>query len=207
MIDIEPSAAITPRLSANRGLLICAAAMLGFAGGGCSGATQGGSGSTVADVERVRVESQHIDYDITFFPQPPSTVTTVIPSTLERAWEVLPLVYRQMPIPIQRLSPAAHVVGGSFGIHGRFHGKPISKFLNCGFSVMGANADMYNVQIRVSSNVDTTADGRTQLRTMLSSSAASNGGTTVPCSSFGTLEKMIADSVQTAASPKTAPHF
>ncbi len=207
MFNIDPSAANTARFSANRGLFICGVATLGFAGGGCGGVTQGGSGSSVADVQRVRMESQHIDYDITFFPQPPSTVTTVLPSTVERVWEVLRLVYRQMPIPIQRLTPASHVVGGSFGVHGRFHGKALSKFVNCGFSVMGANADMYNVQIRVSSNVDTTADGRTQLRTMLSSSAASNGGTTVPCSSFGTMEKLIADSVMSAVSPKTAPHF
>lgn len=207
MSYIETSATNQAGLSVKRGLFICVMTMLGFATSGCSSATNGGSDPTVADVQRVRMESQHIDYDITFFPQPPSTVTTVMPFTADRVWEVLPQVYRQMPIPIHRLNPSAHLVEGSLEVHGRFHGKALSRFVNCGVSVMGANADTYNVQVRLSSNVDTTADGRTQLRTMVSASAARNGGSTVSCSSFGTLEKMIADSVQSAVSPKTAPHF
>ena len=91
---------------------------------------------------------------------------------------------------------ANRTLGGAVSAHRVFAGRPLSRFVNCGITVIGANADSYDVRLRLRTRVDSVSPSQTRMRTLLEATAASNGGATVHCSSSGALEESIATRVK-----------
>jgi hypothetical protein len=72
--------------------------------------------------------------------------------------------------------------------------EPISRYLNCGDSIMGPAADTYRIYISLVSQVQPDGKGETNLETSLVAQARNMEGTTndrVACGTTGRLEERI----------------
>jgi hypothetical protein len=154
----------------------------------------GGIATPPSSVDRVHVESQHIDYDIASKVEGSEARATVQfpPATV---WRALAQVYSELPIPVETADPGHRFLSGAVTARRTFANKSLSHFFDCGSTVMGPNANAYNVRIHVQSQVDSVGAAESNVRTLVSSTAASDGGITVRCASRGDLERLIVDQI------------
>lgn len=154
----------------------------------------GGMATPPARIDQVHVESQHNDYQIASKVEGSEHRTTVqFPAAA--VWRVLPQVYLDLAIPIETHDPAHRFVAGATSVRRVFAGKPLSRFVDCGSTVMGPNANSHNVRLHVQTQVDSIAVGESIVRTLVNSTGASDGGNTVQCASRGDIELLIVDHV------------
>ena len=155
---------------------------------GC--ASQPGIVTPAARADRVLVESQHGDYQITSTAEGAEFRTTLQadPAAL---WKALPTVYNELKISISSIDPVHRLVEGSATARRSFANTRLSQFVECGSSVVGPNANSYNVRLNLQTQIDSTADRAAVVRTLMRSTAASDGGINVQCSSSGDLERLI----------------
>lgn len=126
-----------------------------------------------------------------------------VPVSAQRAWEVLPLVYAELEIPIRLQQQASRLIGNTgFETRRVIGGQRASRYLNCGNASGGPNADTFRLTISVVTQVHEGGDGNARLETRLTANAASvtYAGTVVTCSTTGALERHIAERVQELAS-------
>ena len=160
---------------------------------GCS-SQPGGIATPPSRIDRVHVESQHIDYDIASKDEGSESRASVqFPAAV--VWRALMQVYSELPIPVETAVPGHRFVAGAVTAHRTFANRTLSHFLDCGSTVVGPNADAYNVRMHVQSQVDSVGAAEASVRTLVSSTAASDGGITVRCASRGDLERLIVDRV------------
>jgi len=154
----------------------------------------GGMGTPPSRVYQIHVESQHIDYDIASKVEGSELrVTVKHPAAI--VWVALTQVYSELPVPVESVDPTHRFLAGAVTARRTFANKSLSHFLDCGSTVVGPNANAYNVRIHLQSQVDSVAAAEATVRTLVSSTAASEGGITVRCASRGDLEQLIADRV------------
>jgi hypothetical protein len=123
---------------------------------------------------------------------------TVLPVPLDQAWEMLPAVYRELGYPGAPASNTRdHVyITPNMAIRGRLYpGEHNSNYLDCGTTVTGARADMYEVHFVMITRLRAGKDGETVVETVVDGRARdrSVSGTVVPCTGAGKLEKAVAD--------------
>ena len=161
---------------------------------GACASQPGGIATPPSRIDRVHVESQHIDYDIASKVEGTEIRAAVLfPAVL--VWQELPRAYSDLAIPIETLDPAHRFLSGAVTVRRTFANKPLSHYFDCGSTVMGPNANAYNVRIRVQTQVDSVGSAEAIVRTLVSSTAASDGGITVRCASRGDLERLIVDRI------------
>lgn len=150
-----------------------------------------------ARIDRMHVESQHTDLDISSKVEGTETRAVVqFPALL--VWQALPRVYADLEISTATLDPAHRFVAGAVSVRRSFAGKSLSNFLDCGTSVIGPNANSYNVRVQLQTQVDSVSGSESVVRSLVTASAASEGGITVRCSSKGGLERAIVDRLAAA---------
>jgi hypothetical protein len=121
-----------------------------------------------------------------------------VPFSVEQVWRVLPGVYDSIGVPVQTLDPVKHAIGNSgFALRRRLKTTPLSRFIDCGNSQLGPNADDYDVRLTLLTEVRT-VDGGSRLTTTLEAVArpANYAQEYSRCSSRGALEQRIIDAVQ-----------
>ena len=143
---------------------------------------------------RVHVESQHVDYDIVATPEG-SEIRALLRFSAADVWRALPRVYADLAIPIESLDAAHYLLVGVAYARRTFANGPLSALIDCGSTLMGPNANSYNVRLHFQNQVDSTDKTQTSLRTLVTATAASDGGTTVRCSSTGQVERLITNRV------------
>jgi hypothetical protein len=154
----------------------------------------GGIATPPSRIDRVHVESQHIDYDIASKVEGTEHRATVLfPAVL--VWQELPRVYSDLAIPLETIDAGHRFLAGAATARRAFANKPLSHFFDCGSTVMGPNANAYNVRIHVQTQVDSVGSAEATIRTLVNSTAASDGGITVRCASRGDLERLIVDRI------------
>jgi hypothetical protein len=150
----------------------------------------GGIATPPSRVDQVRVESQHIDFDITSKVEASEARATVqFPAAA--VWRALPRAYSDLAIPVETLDPAHRFLAGAVTARRTFAGKSLSQFVDCGSTAIGPNANSYNVRLRIQTQADSTDAGESSIRSLITSTAASDGGITVRCGSKGDLERLI----------------
>ena len=155
---------------------------------------QGGIATPPSRVDRVHVESQHVDYDLASKVEGSETRATVrfAPSDV---WQTLPQVYYELTIPVETRDSAHRLIGGAVSARRSLANKPLSRFVDCGTTAVGPNANSYNVRLNVQTQVDSAGAAETTIRSLVSATAANDGGITVRCASKGDLERLIVDRV------------
>ena len=110
------------------------------------------------------------------------------------AWAALMRAYTTLGIPITASEPNKRLLGsGPTRAHRKFGGQSLSQSLDCGSSITGDNADMYEVTIRLVSEIEPAGDNsivRTQIAATATAVGSSNSA--LHCTSKRTLEKKIA---------------
>jgi len=156
----------------------------------------GGSGGAIATpaprVDRIHVESQHVDYDIASTAEG-TEIRSVLQFSAADAWQAVPRVYADLSVPVESLDPAHRLLSGVASARRVFASRPLSRLVDCGSTLMGPNADSYNVRLRLQIQVDSTGPAESRVRTLVTSTASSDGGITVRCSSTGQLERTLID--------------
>jgi hypothetical protein len=110
------------------------------------------------------------------------------------AWAALMRAYATLGIPISASDPSRHVLGaGPLRAHRKFGGMALSHALECGSSITGDNADMYEVTLRLVSEIEP-AGAQSIVRTQVAATAREVGSSNSPlrCSSKHGLEQRIA---------------
>jgi len=124
---------------------------------------------------------------------------TSVPFPVEQVWRVLPAVYDSLEIPITTLDGAKRLVGNSGLTLRRQLGKvSLSRYINCGSTQIGENADSYEVHLTVMTTVQPDESGLATVATTFEAMAkpitfAQNFSR---CTSKGVLEKRIADAIE-----------
>jgi hypothetical protein len=80
---------------------------------------------------------------------------TKVPYTVEQVWRALPAVYEALAIPTALLDSKAHVISNQGSkVRQRLGKVPLSRYIECGTTQIGPNAETYDVQLSVVTRVD-----------------------------------------------------
>jgi hypothetical protein len=144
--------------------------------------------------DRVHVESQHVDYDIASTAEG-SEIRALLPYSAADAWRALPRVYADLGVPVETVDADHRILVGVVSARRTFANSSLSALIDCGSTLMGQNANSYNVRLHLQNEVDSVDKAQATIRTVLTATAASDGGATVRCSSTGQLERLITNRV------------
>lgn len=148
--------------------------------------------------ERVHLSSQSNDIDLAFASRP-EVSTDSLSVSAQLAFSVLPSVYAELRLPIASMDTAKRTIAGATVTARRqFGGKSLSNYIECGSTVAGHTANIYEVRFNVVSRVTAKTADRSLLSMLLSAHASSDGGEAVLCSSTGRLELLIARTLKQA---------
>lgn len=168
---------------------------LALAPGALACATAPAGSARPERVESVTVESEIGRRDYKLRPDV-SGFRTPFELPASQVWAALPTAYRVLPIPVDGLDSARHFISGSALTHRQFLRRPVSRFVDCGSTIVGPNADSYNVRLRIQSKVDSITSTTSSLHTWLDATGSSSVGTAIRCTSSGELEGLVKDQVK-----------
>ena len=134
-----------------------------------------------------------------------SEFVSSIASPINNVWRVMPGVYQSMKIPLTTLDQASHTVGNEgFKALKQLDGVPLSKYIECGTTQIGPNADSYDVHLSIVSQLVTVDNGTTKLTTILQASARplAYAQEYSRCSTKGVFEAKLVDAVNIALAKK-----
>src|SRR5690349_6973492 len=119
-----------------------------------------------------------------------SGATLVLAVPAARAWAAVPAAYNALSIPIVALDTSARSIESVTSGYRQFLHNPVSRFVDCGSTITGPNADTYRVQFTIDSQLVPLTDSTSTLRTRVDASGASSVGATARCSTTGSLEAL-----------------
>jgi hypothetical protein len=112
-----------------------------------------------------------------------------------QAWKGLVRTYMSFGAPLEGVDGQHYMIATEpFRVHGTFAGESMSKWIDCGQSIMGDRASTYEVTLRLGTLLDTTDVAHPVARTAMIATAVTPGSSTAPieCGSRGLLERRIA---------------
>ena len=134
-----------------------------------------------------------------------SEVNMTIASPMNLVWRAMPGVYQSLKIPLTTVDQASHTIGNE-GMKAlkKLGDVALSKYIDCGNSQIGPNADSYDVHLSIVSQLAANANGTTTLTTNLIASARplTYAQEYSHCSSRGVLEAKIVDELKAALAKK-----
>ena len=122
---------------------------------------------------------------------------TELTANLVQIWDLLPVVYYELGIPMEMNKPSVKVRGSLFFETKRIGGKRLGAYLDCGIDVTGPIANSHKVHLGVFTKLEEVHDKRTRVITQISSWAQRQyvSANMMPCRSKGVLERLIAERV------------
>jgi hypothetical protein len=124
--------------------------------------------------------------------------TASLAGSVDDAWTALPQVLDSLGVRATLIDPAQHLAGvEQIKIRVNLGKTPLSRYLDCGQTQIGPNADSYEVLLTVKSRITSAAVG-SQLSTIVDAVARPIAfrQNYSSCSSTGLLESRIADGVK-----------
>lgn len=117
-----------------------------------------------------------------------------------KVWHALPGAFESLGIPITDVDEASHTIAnGGMKLRRELGKVSLSRYIDCGTTQIGENADSYDVYLTITSNViEEPTSGLSMLRTKLEALARPIAFSRdySPCSSKGVLEKRLVDAVK-----------
>jgi hypothetical protein len=124
--------------------------------------------------------------------------TTALPGSVDDAWTALPQVLDSLGVRVTLIDPVQHLVGvEQMKIRVNLGKAPLSRYLDCGQTQIGPNADSYEILLTVKSRITSVATG-SQVSTLVDAVARPIAfrQNYSSCSTTGLLETRIADGVK-----------
>ncbi|MEP6763545.1 MAG: hypothetical protein ABJB66_04495 [Gemmatimonadaceae bacterium] len=122
-----------------------------------------------------------------------------LPYAPDAVWRVLPSIFDSLGIPVTELNQTSRQIGNTgYKIRQRLGKVSLSRYLDCGSSQIGPNADSYDVFLTVLTTVAPAGDAAsTALSTVVDAQSrpATYNQAYSHCSSKGGIEKRITDLV------------
>jgi hypothetical protein len=130
-------------------------------------------------------------------------VESVIRVPVDSVWNRLGPLWRSLSIPVTQVERAALTYRSPRFRAPRLDGRPLREFFDCGFSMSGPRADLWDVYLEVTTAIRQ-GDGaqETRVATAIVGSARPRDGSgtqPVPCASLGSLERLIADRLKSGS--------
>jgi hypothetical protein len=121
---------------------------------------------------------------------------TTVPAGVAAVWGILPAIFEQLEIDVTHVDASAGEMGNPGYRARRVGGERMSRWLDCGRSLVRANADEYEVRLAVVVQL-LGAENGTRVRTTVDAYARdrSVSGGSVHCLSWGHLERRIGELV------------
>lgn len=157
---------------------------------GCAASTNTTSGRAT---ETVRVAGNGIGMSTA-----PNSGTSVaaVPFAPEQVWRTMPAVFESLGIPVNTVDPTKRIMGNAgFKLRRQLGTVPLSKYIECGTTQIGPNADSYEVYITVLAEVRPGPSGGAAISTTFEAAARplNFAQEYSRCSSKGVLEPKIAE--------------
>ena len=160
---------------------------------GCATA-QGGSGAP--DSETMRVSGAG-DLRMSAIDQ---TTSAKIAFPVGKVWHALPAAFEKLGIPITQADDATHTIAnGGLKLRRQLGSTSLSRYIDCGTTQIGENADSYDIFLTITAHVDEDpTTGLSVMRTTFEALARPIAFSQdySRCSSKGELEKRLADAVK-----------
>jgi hypothetical protein len=124
---------------------------------------------------------------------------STLAAPMAQSWNALRAAYDSLGIPVTSQDPQRRIIGNeAWKVRQRIARTPLSRFLDCGSSQIGPNADSYDVVLFVQSQLLPADAGSTKLSTIVEAQArpATYNQAWSRCSTKGALETRIADLVK-----------
>jgi hypothetical protein len=121
-----------------------------------------------------------------------------VPFSVDQVWTILPAVYDSLGIPVRTLDAVKRTIGNAgLAVRRRLKSTPLSRFIDCGSTQLGPNADDYDVRLTLLTEVRAVDGGSTVTTTLEAVARPVNYAQEYSaCSSRGVLEQRIIDVVQ-----------
>lgn len=134
-----------------------------------------------------------------------STIASVaaVPFPLADVWRVLPAAFDSLGIPKSLIDPATYVVGNQgMKVRQRLGKTPLSRFIECGTTQIGPNADSYEVFLTVSTQLSA-AGSETKVSTTVEALAKpiNFAQEYSRCSTKGVLEPRLVEAIRKHLTP------
>jgi hypothetical protein len=123
-----------------------------------------------------------------------SATTNTIAEPLELVWRALPKALDSLGINVTTIDPARFVMGAEgVKVRQRLGKAPLSRYLDCGQTQIGPNADSYDVMLTVMVQLQKNVPGATSVSTTVDATAKpiAYSQSASECSTKGTLEKAL----------------
>jgi len=148
---------------------------------------------TLPSPTRISTSSGNIDLATT---SSVAAIGGVVQAPVQRAWAVLPAVYEELKIPVTTVKSDQYLIGNPGArVRRSIGGTPMPRFLECGSTNGGTNAETYLVTLSVHTQLVPVTEGETRVFTAVDASAVPPGfgiSSAVRCASSGELERRIA---------------
>ncbi len=177
-----------------RGTLVVAFASAFAACASKGVSTEGNAPVVSTTVQPGELSSNGINYDLTRLENL-DVMTSTILAPLDSVWKALPGVFLELGVEPGTIDQQKHVISNtSFKARRTLGGTRLSKYLDCGSSVVGPNADQMVVTISLTVQAVRDSVEISTLRTQVTAYARSESTSdpAVHCGSTGGLEARIA---------------
>lgn len=128
------------------------------------------------------------------------TTEVKVDSPVGKVWHALPAAFESLGIPITDVDTATHTItNGGLKIRRALGKVSLSRYIDCGTTQIGENADSYDVALTVTSHIEEEpTSGLSVLRTTVEAWARPIAFSRdyARCSSRGALEKRLAEAVK-----------
>jgi len=128
------------------------------------------------------------------------TASLEVPAPAVQAWPALKTVYQELKIPTPEISETGRLVRNlRFVVSRRLGGERLSRYLDCGRSASGLNANTHRLELEIASRVVPMGQEKSRIDTEISGIGINMEGTSntrVLCTSNHQLELRIAERVR-----------
>ena len=124
----------------------------------------------------------------------------VVDGPMLDVWKVLPKAWADAMVPVGETNTATKTLrSGTFRAPSKIVGKPLSDFLDCGYSISGPRVTMWDVRMDVTTAVLADSPTKTRVATVVNGTAKPRDGSStaaVGCTSRGELERIILGNIR-----------
>jgi hypothetical protein len=113
---------------------------------------------------------------------------------LDKVWKVMPMVFDSLSVPISLLDPGRHTIGNrGFKVRGKLGKVGLARYIDCGTTQIGPNAESYDVTLTLITTLAATAGGATSMTINFEASAKPLQFSQEPfrCSTKGNIEQRV----------------
>lgn len=126
-------------------------------------------------------------------------LSTTIGAPIAQVWRVLPAAYDSVGVGVTMIDQKEHLLANEgLKTRQRLGKAALSRYINCGATQIGPNADSYDVYATLKTKLDDNGDSTTKITTLFESAArpVQFSGDYSRCTTTGALEARIAEIIK-----------